>query len=269
MAGRSRTSDGLFCLPTLRCPACHGPIEEESAALRCVRCGRRFPVVDGIPALLTEPPDSPGLAAHTRGLDREAARYALVMAGLTLLARAWPPTERRRLIGGLRLRRGDRVLDHCSGPGGNLPAIAGCIGREGSIVAMDLSPAMLRRGRRWDARGRARVEWHQAAAVALPYADGVFDAVVHVGAINQFGDATRRAVAEMVRVTRPGGVVTIVDEGLAPWRADTLLGRLLVRRNALFASRPPLDAIPPEMKAEHRWVIRGIFYQIVFRVPGP
>jgi ubiquinone/menaquinone biosynthesis C-methylase UbiE/uncharacterized protein YbaR (Trm112 family) len=257
---KSRTSDYL------RCPGCRGQIDDHSG-LRCTRCGRLFPVDDGIPALLVEPAGSPAVSARMRQLDIEAARYAFVMAGLAILARVWPPRERRRLISALGLRRGDWVLDHCSGPGGNLPAIAACVGPEGTIVAMDLCRAMLRRARRWADRRHGRVEAHQADAAALPYADGVFAAVIHVGAINQFGDATHRAVAEMIRVTRPGGTVAIVDEGLEPWRAHTPLGKLLVRRNALFASRPPLDALPPDVNADVRWVIRGIFYQIVFRTP--
>ena len=232
--------------------------------MRCVACSRVFPIVDGIPALLTHSPDSPALATRTRGLDAEAARYVLVMAGLALLARAWLPAERRRFIATLGLKPGQRVLDHCSGPASNLPAIAAHVGPMGTIVAMDLSREMLKRGRRWAERHRVRVDLHQADAGSLPYADGFFDAVVHVGAINQLGDATHRAVAEMVRVTRPGGVVAIVDEGLEPGREQTLLGRLLIRRNALFASRPPLDALPPDVQPEVRWGMRGIFYQIVF-----
>jgi ubiquinone/menaquinone biosynthesis C-methylase UbiE len=233
--------------------------------LRCVACSRAFPIVDGIPALLTHSPDSPALATRTRALDAEAARYVFVMAGLALLARAWPPAERRRFIATLGLKPGERVLDHCSGPASNLPAIAARVGPTGTIVAMDLSREMLKRGRRWADRRRVRVDLHQADAESLPYADGFFDAVVHVGAINQLGEATHRVVAEIVRVTRPGGVVAIVDEGLEPRRAQTLLGRLLIRRNALFASRPPLDALPPDVEPEVRWGMRGIFYQIVFR----
>lgn len=251
----------------LRCPACRGEIREDGTGVRCRACGRGFPIAGGIPALLIHPPDSPALLERTRSLDAEAARYVFVMAGLALLARAWPPAERRRFIATLGLRPGDRVLDHCSGPASNLPAIAACVGPTGTVVAMDLSREMLRRGQRWAERRRIPVDFQQANAESLPYSDGFFDAVVHVGAINQMGEATHRVVAEMVRVTRPGGVVAIVDEGLEPARAQTLLGRLLVWRNRLFASRPPLDALPPDVKPEVRWAMRGIFYQIVFRTP--
>ena len=106
-----------------------------------------------------------------------------------------------------------------------------------------------------------------ASTCIRPMPNRFFDAVVHVGAINQLGDATHRVVAEMVRVTRPGGVVAIVDEGLEPGREQTLLGRLLIRRNALFASRQPLHTFPAHIRPEVRWAVRGIFYQIVFRVP--
>lgn len=224
-------------------------------------------MVDGIPALLVDPAETPDLPARLAGLDAEAARYALVMAAFALAAGIWPPAERRRFVARLGLRAGDRVLDHCSGPGGDLPALAEAVGPTGTVVAMDLSAAMLRRGQRLARRRRFRADSDQAAARRLPYADGTFDAVMHVGAINQFGAETREAVDEMVRVTRPGGVVAIVDEGLAPERARTLLGRLLIRRNALFASRPPLDALPAWARPELTWGGRGVFYQLIFTKP--
>ena len=38
----------------LACPACHGDLGAEGEWLRCVECGRAYPVVDGIPALIAE-----------------------------------------------------------------------------------------------------------------------------------------------------------------------------------------------------------------------
>ncbi|MDE3104180.1 MAG: hypothetical protein KGK08_03310 [Acidobacteriota bacterium] len=34
------------------CPACHGPLTAAGADVRCVGCGRIYPVVDGLPVLL-------------------------------------------------------------------------------------------------------------------------------------------------------------------------------------------------------------------------
>jgi hypothetical protein len=36
------------------CPVCHQPLQLEAAVLQCQGCGRRYPVVDGIPVLLAD-----------------------------------------------------------------------------------------------------------------------------------------------------------------------------------------------------------------------
>ena len=54
-----------------------------------------------------------------------------------------------------------------------------------------------------------RLAW--AEAEALPFADATFDACYSVGGFTYFGDHAR-ALAEMARVTRPGGVLVVADE---------------------------------------------------------
>lgn len=41
-------------LKILVCPACHGELEPRTDELRCVGCGRYYPVTDGIPVLLVD-----------------------------------------------------------------------------------------------------------------------------------------------------------------------------------------------------------------------
>ena len=41
-------------LAILACPADHAPVREEEAHLVCSRCGRRYPVRDGIPVMLVD-----------------------------------------------------------------------------------------------------------------------------------------------------------------------------------------------------------------------
>jgi uncharacterized protein YbaR (Trm112 family) len=41
-------------LAQLACPACHGDLRLEDLRLVCSACGRRYPIVDGIPALIVE-----------------------------------------------------------------------------------------------------------------------------------------------------------------------------------------------------------------------
>ncbi len=42
-------------LGILVCPTDHGPLRAETADLVCTVCGRRYPVEDGIPNMLTDP----------------------------------------------------------------------------------------------------------------------------------------------------------------------------------------------------------------------
>jgi uncharacterized protein YbaR (Trm112 family) len=41
-------------LKWLVCPACRRPLVLEDEAVRCSGCGRRYPVVEGIPVLLAD-----------------------------------------------------------------------------------------------------------------------------------------------------------------------------------------------------------------------
>jgi hypothetical protein len=51
---------------TLACPACHGDLRSEEARLVCGACGRAYPIVDGIPALIVERVESGGSADRPR-----------------------------------------------------------------------------------------------------------------------------------------------------------------------------------------------------------
>lgn len=46
-------------LELLACPVCKTAVREEGDRLVCVRCGRRYPVRDGIPVMLVEEAEQP------------------------------------------------------------------------------------------------------------------------------------------------------------------------------------------------------------------
>lgn len=102
------------------------------------------------------------------------------------------------------VREGDRVLDVACGTGALALAAAELVGASGSVVGLDSNPEMLAVAR----RKSAPVEWVEAAAEALPFADDSFDAVV-----SQFGfmffDDKPQALREMVRVLKPGGRLAV------------------------------------------------------------
>jgi SAM-dependent methyltransferase len=106
-----------------------------------------------------------------------------------------------------RLPAGSRVLDIPSGGG---VALRGLRPDQGlRYVAADIGETMLGRTR---SSARARGVADQVAVVAadvgvLPFADAGFDLVVSFTGLHCFPDP-HRAVSEMVRVLRPGGVLT-------------------------------------------------------------
>ncbi len=135
--------------------------------------------------------------------DRIAGVYDLMNSLMTAgLHHRW----RRRAVDLARVGLGDDVLDVASGTGDLAIELAARVGPGGSVIGSDFSEQMLDR-----ARVKApQLEWVQANALALPYVDDRFDAVtVGFGARN-FSDLDA-GLEEMVRVTRPGGRVVVLE----------------------------------------------------------
>jgi SAM-dependent methyltransferase len=98
---------------------------------------------------------------------------------------------------------GQRVLDVAAGSG-NVAIRAAEAGAE--VVASDLTPENFEAGRREAAAHGVRLEWVEADAEALPFADGEFDVVTSAfGAI--FAPHQQVVADELVRVCRPGGTI--------------------------------------------------------------
>jgi SAM-dependent methyltransferase len=102
----------------------------------------------------------------------------------------------------LTSKRPARVLEIAAGTGVVTRAIASALPEHVAIVATDLNQPMLDHA---TALGMARpVEWRQADAMKLPFADGSFDAVVCQFGVMFFPDKAK-AYSEALRVLTPGG----------------------------------------------------------------
>jgi ubiquinone/menaquinone biosynthesis C-methylase UbiE len=112
------------------------------------------------------------------------------------------------ILEGLRLAPGHRALDVGCGLGDDVFAMAERV-PGGDVTGVDLSEGMIEEARRRAPPGLP-VSVQVADARALPFADGAFDAVRTERLLMHVPDAPR-AVAEMARVTRPGGRVTAFD----------------------------------------------------------
>lgn len=127
------------------------------------------------------------------------------------------------------------VLEVAAGTGVVTRALAKTLPQSVRIVATDLNGAMIDRAR---TVGTAReVEWREADAMALPFADEAFDALVCQFGVMFFPDKSR-AFAEARRVLRPGGFLlfNVWDRIEENEFADAVTTALLT----VFPADPPL-----------------------------
>ena len=102
----------------------------------------------------------------------------------------------------------ERVLDVGCGPGATALAFAA---RVASVVALDLTPAMLDQARRQAAeRGLANVRFECGNAERLPFPDASFDVIISNGVIDLIPDKDA-VFSELFRVLAPGGRMQIAD----------------------------------------------------------
>ncbi|GAB4373650.1 MAG: class I SAM-dependent methyltransferase [Deltaproteobacteria bacterium] len=116
--------------------------------------------------------------------------------------------DRKILLSRLRLEPTHIALDVATGGGHTAAELCRRVRR---VIASDLTPEMLREARELSAeRGCANLWFVAGDAQALPFRDGAFDRVLCRIAPHHFPDL-RSAIREMVRVTKRGGQVGIID----------------------------------------------------------
>ena len=143
------------------------------------------------------------------------------------------------------VRAGQKVLDVACGTG----VVAVTAARLGAkVTALDLTPELLERARENARIAQVDIEFHEGDVEKLPFADATFDVV-----LSQFGHmfAPQPAVAlaQMLRVLKPGGVIAF-----STWPPDLMTGRMfgLIAR---YSAPPPPGVAPPSQWGD-RNVIR-------------
>jgi ubiquinone/menaquinone biosynthesis C-methylase UbiE len=122
----------------------------------------------------------------------------------------------------MRISPGATVLDVGCGPGSDTIPLAGLVGSDGFVFGIDRDAEMVLEAERraLEAGVGDSVEHRAGDAYELPWRDGTFDAVrcerlfLHL-------DRPEQATAEMVRVTRPGGRVVLMDTDWGTRSVDT------------------------------------------------
>ncbi|MGO1286289.1 MAG: demethylmenaquinone methyltransferase [Brachybacterium sp.] len=173
------------------------------------------------------------------------------------------------MVEALQIQPGDTVMDLAAGTGTSTSAIA----REGArVVAADFSLGMMSEGRR---RG-APVPFVGADGQHLPFATDSFDAAVISFGLRNVHEP-RMALAEMVRVVRPGGRVVVCEFSTPSWGPfRTVYEKYLLRALPAVAGKltTTVDAYEylaesilewPDQEALRRWFIDAGLEQTQYR----
>jgi SAM-dependent methyltransferase len=112
-----------------------------------------------------------------------------------------------RIRSACRLNSDSVVLDVACGPGLVAFTLAECAGH---VTGVDLTPAMLDKARALQRPGQTNLSWQVGRADALSFAEATFDVVVTRFSFHHLTNPAA-ALAEMVRVCRPGGRVVVCD----------------------------------------------------------
>ena len=142
-----------------------------------------------------------------------------------------------RLVKHARIHAGQRVLDVACGTG----VVAITAARAGArVTGLDLTPELLARARDNARVAEVEIDWHEGDVEQLPFGDAAFDVVVSQYG-HMFAPRPDVAVAEMLRVLKPGGTIAF-----STWPTELLVARafpLVVR----YMPPPPIALPPPPL----------------------
>lgn len=173
---------------------------------------------------------------------------------------------REFMINLLNLSPNSNVLEVSAGTGKDSERILKRLDETGSLIALDLTPAMLKRAKENIGKSKAKVEFVAGTACALPFVDNSFDALYCFTGIGHFPDL-KKALKEMARVVKIGGKVVFCEKNVPPWLRNTEYGKILINNNPMFAYDIPLNLIPVEARnlAVH-WILGNVHYVVNYTV---
>lgn len=114
------------------------------------------------------------------------------------------------ILHGFRLRKGGRVLDLGCGSGDDASDIGAIVGPEGHVTGVDIGESLIAEAIRRSSVQNLSVSFEVGDARALRFADESFDAVRTERVLMHVPDPVK-ALAEMVRVLKPGGRMAVQD----------------------------------------------------------
>ncbi len=248
-------------LEAMRCLHCGDPMIVAGRGLSCVTCLREYPVdADGIVDAVGRL-ERPLTLAQRSGQWRLSARiyerFWRTRALSLLSGVTFPPELEIEVVARtVEVDHVDLLLDNACGHAFYGRALAEKFRRlesEAVVIANDLSLPMLRA-----ALGSARREgvadrilFVRSDSERMPFAHKAFDAITCGGSFNEFSDPSAY-LAEVARVLRSDGRMSLMCQVLAPGRAGSAVQRMLGRISGLRfpSSEELLEMLGAELSVE-------------------
>jgi len=140
-----------------------------------------------------------------------------------------------QLVKWAQIQSGQRVLDVACGTG----VVAVTAARRGAdVTGLDLTPTLLEFAHDNARVAGVAVAWHEGDVEALPFDAASFDVVVSQYG-HMFAPRPDVAIAEMLRVLKPGGTIAF-----STWPPELLMGRMFALTGSYMPAPPPGVAPP-------------------------
>jgi ubiquinone/menaquinone biosynthesis C-methylase UbiE len=266
-------------LELLCCPNCQAALSlrdergdgiVDEGDLFCPHCEGSFLIRNGI-AHFISPQELEGLNRRFARFYDWFSHFDAIFGKVFFLPMGGERKARKVILDRLDVN-GGRILEVSIGSGDNLPYLFESP-TIGEVYGIDISAAQLARCHDFVTKRGWSVDLFLGMAEALPFKAESFDSVLHIGGINFFSEK-RKAIDEMIRVSRPGGKIVIADE-------SERLAKLIARIGGFsrsYESRKadtsaPVHLVPDtmeEMRADGIWKMHGQYhgYCLEFRKPA-
>lgn len=193
-------------LKILACPVCKSDVLCQDDSLVCTKngCGLRFPVVDGIPVMMTEGTEQH--VSQAKYFDTEFETYSKYEL------ENWRVSYLHRIFSALNVGDSQDGLYLDIGVGGSGYTVIEAARRGCRCVGMDLSLQGIRKARHFAdlelGDGSPLCSFVVCLAENLPFKSGAFSMASSIAVLEHIPD-DKRAVAEFARVTSPSGRIFI------------------------------------------------------------
>ncbi len=223
----------------------------------------KFPVKNDIPKILRNEKVLGSNRKQQKGYDLFSRFYDLLYKLNILDLEKWLA----EMFEQINVESGDWILETSVGTGRQLLNLKRR-GVDGVFFGSDISYGMLQQCRKNLNEWEIDAGLVQANAEALPFKDGLFDVVFHVGGFNFFNDK-KAAIEEMIRVAKSGALLYIVDETDSIRESSGIISKIADRcMPAHEFYLPPVEYIPDNMSnIINRRLLDGKFWMVSFQKP--